>query len=234
MAPVARVLSAKRGVLEPLQTADSVEGQVQELRAVLMEHAVRPATLIGYSWGAWLACLVTGRYPELVQKLILVSSGPFEEIYVAAITETRLGRLSPDQREEVRSLEAKLSGPPAADRDGILARLGEMMSRTDPYEPVPVATEGLPADASIFQKVWPQAAALRRSRELLAVTERIKCHVLAMHGDYDPHPADGVRLPLSEHLLDFRFILLEKCGHTPWVERFAKDRFYEILKQEIT
>ena len=27
--------------------------------------------------------------------------------------------------------------------------------------------------------------------------------------------------------------LLEKCGHRPWIEREAKERFYEILKQEI-
>jgi pimeloyl-ACP methyl ester carboxylesterase len=49
--------------------------------------------------------------------------------------------------------------------------------------------------------------------------KNIECPVVAIHGDYDPHPADGVRIPLSNVLKDFRFILLGKCGHVPWFER---------------
>ena len=36
MAPVARELASGWGVLEPLQTATSLEGQIEELRAVLV------------------------------------------------------------------------------------------------------------------------------------------------------------------------------------------------------
>jgi pimeloyl-ACP methyl ester carboxylesterase len=57
--------------------------------------------------------------------------------------------------------------------------------------------------------------------------------VIAIHGDYDPHPAEGVQKPLSSVLRDFRFVLLEKCGHTPWLERQARESFYHILKEEI-
>jgi len=32
---------------------------------------------------------------------------------------------------------------------------------------------------------------------------------------------------------NYRFILLEKCGHEPWQEKYARDKFYEILKKEI-
>ena len=35
VAPVARELACERGVLEPLQAAASLEGQVEELRAIL-------------------------------------------------------------------------------------------------------------------------------------------------------------------------------------------------------
>jgi pimeloyl-ACP methyl ester carboxylesterase len=63
--------------------------------------------------------------------------------------------------------------------------------------------------------------------------KRIRCPVVAIHGDYDPHPAAGVRDSLAPVIKDFRFILLEKCGHYPWREQGAKDRFYNILKDEI-
>src|ERR1051326_1805009 len=75
MAPVARELSALYGVLEPLQTMTTVDGQVEELAAVLKEHGDLPITLVGYSWGAMLSYIFTSRYPSFVKKLILVSSG---------------------------------------------------------------------------------------------------------------------------------------------------------------
>ena len=54
----------------------------------------------------------------------------------------------------------------------------------------------------------------------------IKCPVIAIHGDYDPHPYEGVKKPLARVINDFNFILLEKCGHTPWKEKEVRKKFY--------
>ena len=67
----------------------------------------------------------------------------------------------------------------------------------------------------------------------LALGKHITCPVVAIHGDYDTHPAEGVKKPLSTALKDFRFILLENCGHKPWMERKARDTFYKILREEL-
>jgi pimeloyl-ACP methyl ester carboxylesterase len=56
---------------------------------------------------------------------------------------------------------------------------------------------------------------------------------VAIHGNYDSSPTEGIKEPLSKILKDFRFILLKNCGHTPWIERTAKDSFYKILKNEL-
>jgi hypothetical protein len=29
-------------------------------------------------------------------------------------------------------------------------------------------------------------------------------------------------------------IMLEKCGHEPWRERYAMDKFYDILEHELS
>ena len=55
VAPVARELSALSGVLEPFQTATTLDGQVQELRSILEEESETPVTLVGFSWGAFLS-----------------------------------------------------------------------------------------------------------------------------------------------------------------------------------
>ncbi|HJT24712.1 MAG TPA: alpha/beta hydrolase, partial [bacterium] len=132
MAPVAQELSAKRGVLEPLQTKDSVDGQVEELKLALEEMASPPVCLVGYSWGAWLAFLLASRHPSLVKKLILVSSGPFEEKYSPQILKTRLQRLSKKERDDVEFLMARPEDPLA------FGLLGELLTKADFYDPLPM------------------------------------------------------------------------------------------------
>jgi len=233
MAPVARELSSVTGVLEPLQTATTLEGQVRELKAVLEKHTTLPVTLIGFSWGALLSFIFAARYPSFVKKLILIGSAPYQEKYAVNITQTRLSRLSEQERGQALSLMQILNNPAIADKNTPLARLGELLCRADSYDPLSHDDEILECRYDVFQGVWEQAAQLRSSGKLLDLGRKIKCPVVAIHGDYDPHPAEGVVEPLSRTLKDFRFILLEKCGHRPWLERNARDRFYDILKQEL-
>jgi len=113
------------------------------------------------------------------------------------------------------------------------ARFGELMNKADSYDLLTHETEVMFSDPNIYRGVWEQACKLRSNGELIKLGARIKCPVVAIHGDHDPHPAEGVRGPLSHVLEDFRFILLEKCGHRPWLERHARDDFYRILRREI-
>jgi pimeloyl-ACP methyl ester carboxylesterase len=230
MAPVARELSSVVEVLEPLQTVATLEGQVQELRAVLEENGSIPVSLIGFSWGATLGYILAARYPALVKKLILVGGGPFEEKYAAGIMETRFNKLSRQAGLEVKALITALEDPATPDKNVLFARLGKLMTGADSYEPLCQGSEILEYRYDIYKGVWPQAAELRRSGRLLELGKTIRCPVVAIHGDYDPHPAAGVKEPLGRVLKDFRLFLLKKCGHYPWMERQARDEFYKILK----
>jgi pimeloyl-ACP methyl ester carboxylesterase len=234
VAPVARELSSLAGVLEPLQTRDSLEGQIEELADVLKEHAELPVTLIGHSWGAFLSFIVTARCPALVKKLVLVGSGPFEEKYADNITPDRLNRLSEVDRIEAFRLVEIINDPTSPGKDKSMAGLSALFAKADAYEPLPrIKSDVLEFNEEINRKVWAEAKELRISGEILELGKRISCPVLAIHGDYDPHLPEGVREPLSRVLKDFRFILLEKCGHEPWLERYARDEFYKVLKNEL-
>lgn len=233
MAPVAEALSARRGVLEPLQTAVSLSGQVDEFVGVLGAHNDKPFTLIGHSWGAWLSFILAARNPGFVRKLILVSAGPFEDEYALTLTETRFSRLAESERREIQSLQKRLADPPELDRVAMFERFGQLMSKADSFDALKDLSPTVDYLPETYEKVWSEAKEMRRSGALLRLGEAIRCPVLAIHGDYDPHPAEGVRKPLSRVLKDFRFELLAKCGHTPWLERHARDRFYEILESEL-
>ncbi len=234
MEPVARELSSDFGVLEPLQTRDSVDGQAGELRDVLEKNADLPVTLIGHSWGAWLVYITVARYPDVVKKLILVASGPFEAHYAANITGERLNRLSEAERVEVLKMTEIVNDAAPGDKNKAMARIGELFAKADTYAPLPPQErEDLGFSFDIYDKVWQEAADLRASGKLLEMGKDIQCPVVAIHGDHDPHLAEGIREPLSRVLKDFRFILLKKCGHEPWLERYARDKFYEILRNEL-
>lgn len=232
-APVARTLSNNYGVLEPLQTVDSLEGQIAELKSVLEDNGNLPLTLIGFSWGAWLSYIFTARYPDLVKKLILVSSGPFEEKYVAGINEVRMSRLSEEEKTEVISLYRKFNDSRIEAKDEVFQRFGKLFSKADAYDPIKNDSDEIIYNFNIFQNVWKEAEEVRKNGLLLDLGGKIKCPVIAIHGDYDPHPAKGVKEPLARKLMDFKLILLENCGHKPWIEKQAKDKFYKILKMEI-
>ncbi len=236
MAPVARELSTAWGIMEPIQTATSLEVQVEELRTVLESAGDLPVTMIGFSWGAWLSFIVTADHSAIVQKLILVGSGPYEEKYVSRLQEAQLARLGEAASAEFQSIIRALTDPTTSNKDTLLARLGTLTSTTDSYAPVMNETsssDSVRSQGDIFQSVWNDATELRRSGRLLELGQRINCPVVAIHGDYDPHPVEGVQEPLAATLENFRLIVLKNCGHKPWTERLARDDFFMALRGEL-
>lgn len=231
MKPVAENLSDGFGVLELLQTEKSVNKQIQELHDQLMLCADFPITLIGYSWGAWLGVLFTARYPDLIRKLILIGSGAFEEKYNKDLMNIRLDRLNLDDREKAEKL-ISIIGSGNLD-NGTLRDFGRLMAMADSFDYVPENNDLVDLNMKIYQSVWPEASGLRKTKELIHCADNIKCPVVAIHGDYDPHPIEGVEKPLSVRLNNFRMIRIEKCGHIPWKERQAKGNFFHILREEL-
>ena len=232
LAAVAKKLSSKLGVIELLQTGFCIEELIEESYQVIMEHAQIPVILAGHSWGAWLGILFNEKHPDLVRKLILVSSGPFESLYAKHIMSTRMDRISPDDAMILNGLLNQLSESKAGKND-IFKKIGHILDIADIYKPIEYNPLDIEYNYEIFEAIWPSAANLRDSGELLSIASNITCPVVAIHGDYDPHPAEGVEKPLAENLRDFRFILLEKCGHYPWKEQHGIRQFYKILSDEM-
>lgn len=237
MKPVVEELSKIFGVIEPLQTANSVDGQIEELKKVIERNTIFPVYLIGWSWGAWLSYLLAARYPDSVKKLILVSSGPFETKFAEDIMKTRLERLSEQERKKAEEIMQLLQSKKG--NDAVFNEFGDLMNKADSFNPFPHKNDDLKGlldiktQSEIYEKVWSETEELRKTGELLNFGEMINCPVIAIHGDYDSHPAEGVKKSLSKVIKNFRFYLLQHCGHHPWFEKEAKNKFYEILNHEL-
>jgi pimeloyl-ACP methyl ester carboxylesterase len=232
-APLARELSKSYGVLEPLQTENSIEGQIQELKEVLENKSAVPVVLIGHSWGAWLGYIFAAQYPRLVNKLILIGSGSYEEEYVSAMNNSRMSRLTEQENIRVKELMALINDPYSENRKSSLSEFGKLMSKADSFAPISLEDEILDFQPDVFQNCMKEVRELRKSKMLLDMGAKIKCPVTAIHGQYDPHDYEGVKQPLSKVIDNFKFVLLKDCGHYPWNELYAKEQFYQVLHQEI-
>lgn len=233
IASVARELSTICGVLEPLQSEHTLNGQVEELKGILQEFGDLPVVLIGWSHGSGLSTLLTASCPDLVKKLIVIGTTPFNEKYQDEITRDRLLRLNEEERAEFFSLAEIILNPEKESRKEAMAQLFRLISVSEYYAPLSHPDDVLEYQPDINISISREWRKLLDSNELMKIISYIKCPVVAIHGDYDVNPAEAVREQFSQFIRDFKFILLEKCGHTPWHEKYARDEFYAILKEEI-
>jgi len=231
MAPLARELSKKYGIIEPMQTADSNEGQLEELKRVIESKANYPVVLIGHSWGAWLSYLFAAKYPKLVEKLILVGCGSFEEKYLTSMNSKRENRLTEEENKRVGELFKLLNDPHK--KKYAFSEFGKLMTKADSFAPISLDDEGLDFQPEVFQNCMREVNQLRKSGQLLEVGRKIECPIVAIHGEYDSHSYEGVEEPLSKLIKAFKFHLLKDCGHSPWNEVYAKEQFYNMLYKEL-
>lgn len=231
MKPLAEALSQYFGILELLQTKKTIGEQVEELYGQLDFFAKTPIILVGFSWGAWLGVLFAAKYPKIVRKLILISSGSLESKYNQDLMRVRLNRLSKQKREEAERIISQINSNHADNKT--FKRFGELMTIADSFNYLPVDNECIEFNMDVYQSVWAEASKLRETNGLTNCLKKIECPVVAFHGSFDPHPIEGVEKPLSELLENFKMIRLDKCGHTPWKEKFAKDSFYQLLVEEL-
>ena len=234
MAPVAEYFSDIYGIIEPFFLESTLQGQLLELKQIIESHKIEKVVLLGFSWGAWLGYLFAAKFPDIIKKLILVGSGPYEHQYYLELIETRNNRMNHEQKELYSEILNNLQDPNVTNKDVYISKLGALCGNIDQYDNVE-AEEIFPSPhfdldrSTHFQQALDEVIGMRKSGDLLKEAEKIKCSVVAIHGDYDPHPANGVKIPLEKKIVDFQFFLLEKCGHKPWTERYARSQFFQLI-----
>lgn len=191
MVNLAVTLSEQYGVVEPFQTAQTVMGQVHELRDIVTKLVSHPLVVIGHSWGAWLAYIFAATYPFLVRKIILVGSGPYENHYYPVSQQRREQRFTDEDKRQITYLTAKLSDPGMKNTREVLLQLNAVFSRVDNVDLLEdEVTEVEEIDPTILNiqpgyvhGLLQEAMAMQKSDELLRYAKKITCPVVAIHGD---------------------------------------------------
>jgi len=213
------------GVVEALQSQYSIAGLIEELYLQITEYCEEKPTLIGHSWGAWLAVLFAGKYPKICKNMILVSCPPLTDQYVKEISLRRLRNLSDEESKIFQRMIDRV----ATDED--IKKIPGILEKSDNYclesREKLIADE---ADHEMYNRIWNEAAKLRTTGELLTAFKNIQSKLFLIQGSFDPHPVEGVVEPLEENGIPCQTYILEKCGHSPFMEKYAKEKFYDILQ----
>jgi len=217
------------GVVEAIQSKYTITELIDELYGQIRNNCTEKVSLIGHSWGAWLVALFAEKYPHLIERIILVGSGPLEDKYVAEIGTRRFENLS----EEDSAIFQRLINNQTTDED--MAQIPKVFEKSDNYcledKDMHKADK---TDSQMHNIIWEEATKLRSNGQLLAAFKRIKNKIVLIQGETDPHPASGITIPLQENGVDCETYILEKCGHSPFMEKYAKEDFYKILLEVIS
>lgn len=211
------------GLLEPYQTQCSVIGQVEELANQITAHTDQPIPVIGWSWGAWLACLLAVRQPELVSHLVLVGSAPFDKLSHATIRGKRMAALNASQRAELEEVLTRMDDPQA------VRQFQELYDICDGFDPIEAPLPQVDVDMAMNAAVWGEAKQIRDTDQWPNILSRLTCPVTAVHGADDPHPTSGVFNMLRKVQPNAHLVELPKCGHKPWREKHAREAFFSQL-----
>ncbi len=227
MAPVARELSDRFHVLEPLQRPSggeplSVALHLADLRETLAAHDALLAPLVGSSWGAMLALAYAAE--QASGPLALLGCGTFDPAARARMVELREGKTDEALRARLSELDA------IEDPDARLSAKAEAILPRDSYELLTRDQELVGCDARSNRESWSDMTRLQAEGVYPAAFARIEVPVLMLHGDHDPHPGRLIRDSLTPHLPQLEYVEFERCGHYLWLERHAREPLFARLR----
>jgi len=234
VAPLARALGESFLALEPWQRGSgseplTVAKHVEDLHALIRTRSRDAApAVVGHSWGAMLALCYAAAHPDAAGPIVLVGCGTFDRESRETMKRTFAERTGEELRRRIDELVA--TEPDPAERHMKTFRLTRGLSAFDLVEPWPDDLEYDGLDLRAHDETWRDMLRLQDDGTYPRAFAAIRSPVLMLHGDYDPHPGRMIRESLRPFVPQLDYRELERCGHTPWLERHARDEFLAILR----
>jgi proline iminopeptidase len=191
---------------------------VEDLGKIVEEFSLEPVSIVGYSWGAMLGLLYLIEQrsnPHLARaaRIALINPAPLTKEYRAQF-EAEFARRQ--QSPEIQKLRDELAASGLRERDPQRYRqrafeLGVAGYFSDPRK----ASDLTPfrVVGRVQQSVWESLGDFN----LIPDLRGIKIPSIVIHGRDDPIPtASSVE---AAHALETKLVLLDECGHVPYVEK---------------
>lgn len=232
-APIARGLASSFRALEPFQRGSgeeplTVARHIADLDLLITSNAGGEKTAIaGESWGAMLALAYAAAHPAQAGPLALIGCGTFDRKARAQLEENLAARMDSALRARLARLEHEISDP--EERQLRRYELTKELYDFDACEPE-TDLEASSFDLRAHRETWEDMLRLQDRGVYPSAFVAIRSPVIMIHGAYDPHPGRLIRDGLREFIPQLEYVELERCGHSPWRERAARERFFAELR----
>jgi len=194
------------------------QDQAADVGRVIGEFGLERPRIVGYSWGALLALLYAleaaeGRLGPMPAQLILIDPAPLSRAYRETFeAEFARRQASP----EVQQLRAELaeSGLRESDPDTYRHRAFELSVAgyfADPRKARDLTS--FRVVGRVQQSIWASLG----DYDLFARLETLRIPTVVVHGRQDPIPLESSER--AARALDAEFVVIEECGHVPYVEQ---------------
>lgn len=232
-APIAKGLAKSFRAVEPWQRGSgseplSVARHVADLHELATDlGGESPIAIVGHSWGAMLALCYAAEHPDNSGPIVLVGCGTFDPVARVRLRSTIEDRMDDDLRLQLRRISADLADP--ADQFIRAFKLTRRLYDFEPADPYPDKEESEPFDVQAYDETWNDMARRQAEGVYPGAFGAIESPVLMLHGANDPHPGTVIRDSLLRHIPQLEYREFERCGHSPWIERFARDEFFSVM-----
>ncbi|TDM11964.1 alpha/beta fold hydrolase [Macrococcus lamae] len=188
----------------------NMEDYITDVMAVMNELYIRQANFIGYGLGGMVAQAIAIRYPELIQRLILISVGnePFNDSQERFRMEfaNLLRTMKPDDRTKLLSRYMYHD----------LKKVNRWMKGLKDTEESMTNLERKAVDHSTD------------GVDLLSQSDLISAPTMIVSGAHDHLIQPDHGKTLSEKITNSSYMLFENSGHAPMIEE--RDRFVNDVK----
>lgn len=202
---------------------------IEDIDSIRRAFHFKKISILGHSWGGFLAMHYALAYPGSVKKLILSNSIPASSDGFSLFVEEYLQRIAPFQEEmaEIYHTEEFERADPK-----LVEHLHRIMFRTYCFRPEKVDLLNLamtPFATLHGAKVYAlfRETVFEKPFDLHIPLEELKIPTLIIHGKADPIPSITAQA-LHESIPNSQFILMEQCGHFPYVEE--PEVYFDYLK----
>jgi pimeloyl-ACP methyl ester carboxylesterase len=172
-----------------------------------------------------LALAFAAAHGEQVGSLVLIGCGTFDPLARERMRQIRDERMNHRMRRRMESLVEEFPDP-----DERLLAMGELLSPLYSYDPLPEEEEIESCDARGHRETWDDMLRLQERGVYPAAFATIAAPVLMLHGAWDPHPGAMIRAGLLPYLPKLEYREWERCGHSPWREKAAREEFFAVLR----
>lgn len=208
----------------------NIETFVNDIEAIRQAFKFDKISILGHSWGGFLAMSYAIAHPEHVDKLILANSMPASAEGLISFINEWVQRTSPYSKEieEIRNTNEFSEG-----NSELFERYDHIIFKTYCY---------LPENANQLNLKMTAQASVNRSKvyemfrqnvfdkpfNLHAQLKNLTIPTLVIHGDFDPIPSFTAQ-NIHESLQNSKYVLMKDCGHFPYVEK--PHEFFNEIKE---